>query len=108
MVARDDHLLGRERGTGVSKILFVPVSVLGGIAAGAVAKKVFELFWGVIDDEEAPDPKHREIPWARLLAALALEGVIFRVVRGLFDHGSRQAYSKLTGSWPGQERPEPD
>ena len=92
MVARDDHLLGRERGTGVSKILFVPVSVLGGIAAGAVAKKVFELFWGVIDDEEAPDPKHREIPWARLLAALALEGVIFRVVRGLFDHGSRQAY----------------
>jgi hypothetical protein len=91
----------------MSKVLFVPVSVVGGIAAGAVGKKLFELLWGVIDDEEAPDPKHREIPWAKLLAALALEGVIFRVVRGLFDHGSRQAFSKLTGSWPGEERPEP-
>jgi len=77
------------------------------IAAGAVGKKIFELLWGAIDDEEAPDPKHREIPWAKLLVALALEGAIFRVVRGLFDHGSRQAYGKLMGSWPGEERPEP-
>jgi hypothetical protein len=91
----------------MSKVLFIPVSVLGGLAAGAVGKKIFELLWGVIDDEEAPDPKHREITWKKLLPALALEGLIFKVVRGLFDHGSRQAYSKLTGSWPGEERPEP-
>jgi hypothetical protein len=43
----------------------------------------------------------------KLLAARALEGVIFRVVRGLVDHGSPQAYTKLTGSWPGEEQPEP-
>jgi hypothetical protein len=35
-----------------------------------------------------------------------LEGAIFRAVRGVFDHGSRQAFSRLTGSWPGEERPE--
>jgi len=91
----------------MGKVIFVPVSVLGGIAAGAVGKKIFELVWGVVDDEEAPDPKHREIPWKKLIPALVLEGAIFKAVRGLFDHGSRHAYRKLTGSWPGQERPDP-
>jgi hypothetical protein len=90
----------------MGKVVFIPVSVLGGIAAGAVGKKIFELVWGAIDDEEAPDPKHREISWKKLIPALVLEGAIFRAVRGLIDHGSRHAFRKLTGSWPGEERPD--
>jgi hypothetical protein len=42
-----------------------------------------------------------------LLLALALEGAIFRAVRGAFDHGARQLFSRLTGTWPGEEEPEP-
>jgi Protein of unknown function (DUF4235) len=91
----------------VSKILFIPFSVIGGILAGIVGKKTFEALWGAFDDEEAPDPKHREISFKKLVPALLLEGAIFRAVRGLFDHGTRQAFSRLTGSWPGEERPEP-
>jgi hypothetical protein len=91
----------------MSKVLFVPFSVLGGIIAGFVGKKTFEGLWGVFDDEEAPDPKHREIAWKKLIPALLIEGAIFRAARGLFDHGSRRAFRKLTGSWPGDERPEP-
>jgi hypothetical protein len=90
----------------VSKLLFVPFSVIGGILAGIVGKKTFEALWGVVDNEEAPDPKHREISLKKLLPALVLEGAIFRAVRGLFDHGSRHAFHRLTGSWPGEERPE--
>jgi hypothetical protein len=92
----------------MSKVLFVPFSVLGGILAGIVGKKTFEALWGVIDDEEAPSPKHREISLGKLVPALLLEGAIFRAVRGLFDHGSRHAFRRLTGSWPGEERPEPE
>ncbi len=91
----------------MSKLLFIPFSVIGGILAGAVGKKTFEALWGVIDDHEAPDPQHREVALKKLIPALLLEGAIFRTARGLFDHGSRQAFSKLTGSWPGEERPEP-
>ena len=90
------------------KFLFLPVSIGGGIVAGLAGKKIFEAIWGAIDDEEAPDPKHREIHLGKLVAALALEGAIFRLVRGLFDHGSRQGFARLTGSWPGEERPEPE
>ena len=91
----------------MSKILFIPFSVIGGILAGIVGKKMFEALWGVIDNEEAPDPKHREISVTKLVPALLLEGAIFRAVRGLFDHRARHAFTRVTGSWPGEERPEP-
>jgi Protein of unknown function (DUF4235) len=81
--------------------------VLGGVVAGALGKKAFERLWGAVDDEEPPDPKHRQVEWRKLIPALLLEGAIFRALRGLFDHGSRRAFSKLTGSWPGEERPDP-
>ena len=35
------------------KILFIPFSVVGGLFAGFLGKKLFEQLWGVIDDEEA-------------------------------------------------------
>lgn len=91
----------------MSKILFVPFSVIGGILAGAISKKAFERLWSLIDDHEAPEPEHRDIALHKLIPALLLEGAIFRAVRGLFDHGARVAFNKLTGSWPGDERPEP-
>ena len=92
----------------MGKVLFIPISIGGGFVAGMIGRKIFEKAWGLIDDEEAPKPKHREISLAKLVPALALEGAIFRVVRGLFDHGSRQGFLRLTGSWPGEEAPEPE
>jgi hypothetical protein len=90
------------------KLLFIPIGVLGGLLAGLIGKKLFEQIWGLIDEEEPPDPKHREISLPKMVAALALEGAIFRAVRGLADHGSRRSFARLSGSWPGEERPEPE
>ena len=44
----------------------------------------------------------------KLAAALAIEGAVFRTVRGLADHGSRRTFARLTGSWPGEAAPEPE
>jgi hypothetical protein len=90
----------------VDKILFIPFSVAGGLVSGFVAKKLFETAWGLIDDSEAPEPEHRSVSWPKLAAALALEGAIFRATRGLADRGSRIGFYRLTGSWPGEERPD--
>lgn len=59
--------------------------MLGGILAGIIGKKAFEALWGVFDDQDAPDPKYREIPLKKLIRALLREGAIFRIIRGLFD-----------------------
>jgi hypothetical protein len=92
----------------MTKLMFMPVRLIGGMLAGVLAARVFERIWAIIDNEGAPDPGHREIPLPKLLAALVLEGAIFRAVRGLVDHGSRVAFSRVTGRWPGDERPEPE
>jgi len=91
----------------MTKILFLPFSVVGGLLAGLVGKKLFQGVWSLVDKAEPPDPRQRDVSWPKLVAALVLEGAIFRVVRGAFDHGSRSAFRSLTHSWPGEERPEP-
>ena len=90
------------------KIFFLPFSIVGGLLAGFISKKLFEQVWGLIDQEEPPEPKHREISVGKMAAALALEGAIFRMTRGLVDHGSRVSFARVTGSWPGEEAPEPE
>ena len=88
------------------KIVFIPVSVLGGLLAGFIGQKVFEAIWGRVDDEEPPKPEHREISLPKLAIALLIEGAIFRLLKGLFDHAARRGFAQVTGEWPGEERPE--
>lgn len=87
---------------------FTPVSLIAGLAAGQLAKKLFTKVWGELRGEEPPSPEHREISMATLVVALIAEGAIARLVRGLTDHQLRLAWSRSTGVWPGEERPEPE
>jgi Protein of unknown function (DUF4235) len=88
------------------KIIFMPVSIVAGLVAGSIATKIFDAVWGVIDDEEAPEPKHKEVPRLKLVLALLVQGAIFRLVRGMADHGLRHGFEQLTGSWPGEVEPD--
>jgi hypothetical protein len=90
------------------KFVFAPISIVLGLVAGMIGSKIFERIWGLIDEEEPPQPQHREFSWPKLVAALIIEGAIFRLVKGLVDHGSRTSFAKLTGAWPGEEAPEPE
>jgi hypothetical protein len=90
------------------KLLFIPFSVVGGLIAGFLGKKVFESAWAVIDDHEPPKPEHRDVPLGKAVAAAALEGAVFRATRAAVDHQMRRAFAGLTGSWPGEEAPEPE
>jgi len=90
------------------KLVFTPLSILLGLLAGLIGKKIFEQIWGLIDDEEPPHAEHREISYTKLVAALVFEGAIFRLVKGLTDHGARRGFARMTGTWPGEEEPEPE
>jgi hypothetical protein len=92
----------------VSRVLYTPFSIAAGLLAGFVAQKLFERAWRLVGNEEAPEPEHRDISVAELGIALAIEGAIFRVVRGLAEHGFRRGYTRMTGTWPGEEAPERD
>ena len=85
------------------KFLFAPIGIGAGLVAGMLGKKAFEKLWAVIDDEDPPEPDQRYAPTAKLVAALAIEGAIFRLVKGMTDYGARRAFAGATGSWPGED-----
>ena len=91
----------------VGKFLFVPAGIAGGFVAGFISKKTFDFIWARVSEEEAPEPDQREVSMPQLVAALAVQGALFRVARGLVDHGTRAGVERFTGAWPGEERPDP-
>jgi hypothetical protein len=90
------------------KFLFLPISIIGGLIAGQIGSRIFDAVWGLIDEEEPPDSKHREVSVAKMLIAAAVQGAIFRATRKLVDHQSRKAFAGALGTWPGQEQPDPE
>ena len=92
----------------MGKLLFMPISIAAGLLAGAVSRKLFDQIWGLVDKDEPPESKHRDVPWGKMVAAAAIQGAVFRGVKAATDHYSRRAFARTTGTWPGEERPEPE
>jgi hypothetical protein len=84
------------------KVIFAPIGVLAGLLAGMVAKKSFERLWAAFDEEGAPQPDEADAPYPKLIAALAVEGAVFRLTKGVVDHSTRRAFAHATGRWPGE------
>lgn len=90
----------------MARILVAPIGIVAGLIAGLISKKLFDFIWGRISDEEAPEPDQRELSLPLLATALALQGGIFRLTKGMVDRGTRVGFQRLTGAWPGEARPD--
>jgi hypothetical protein len=90
--------------TTASKFAFRPVSVFAGLFAAMIAKRAFTMVWRLVDEDEALAADQRNARLQKLVPALLLQGAVFALVRGLVDRGSRQAFQKATGAWPGDQR----
>ena len=88
------------------KFIYKPFGITMGILSGFFAKKLFEAVWGIFDNEEPPKPTTKETTWPRVLAAAAVQGVTFKLVRAAVDRGGAKGFNYLTGVWPGDKRPE--
>ena len=85
----------------VGKVAYKPVGMLLGIGAGIVAGAIFKQVWKVAaGDDDAPDATDEERGWGEILAAAALQGAIFAVVKAAVDRGGAAGVRRLTGRWP--------
>jgi hypothetical protein len=86
------------------KLIYKPVSmlvsVLGGVLAGAIFKRVWKAAAG---EDEAPRATEAGRGWREVLIAAALQGAIFAVVKAAVDRSAAEGTRKLTGVWPGDE-----
>ena len=86
----------------MTKLIFRPFSVITGLLAGMLGRRLLRGLWRLLDSGQPPQAEERSIPIAKLSLALILEGALFRLVKGLADHGSRRAFAHMTGAWPGE------
>lgn len=85
----------------VNKLAYKPVGLLLGIGAGMVAGAVFKQVWKMAaGDDDAPNATDEDRGWGEILAAAALQGAIFAVVKAAVDRGGAAGMRRLTGRWP--------
>ncbi|PWD44939.1 hypothetical protein ACN93_02375 [Gordonia paraffinivorans] len=68
-------------------------SVLGGVAAGAVFGQIWKR---ISDDPDTPDPKGLRRSNGEMLAAAALQGLVFGLVRAAVDRAEAKGYRAVT------------
>jgi len=79
----------------VNRALYKPFGIAFGIAGGVLAGAIFKQVWKRLSGEDdTPDATSSDYGWAEVLAAAALQGAIFAVVRAAIDRGG----AKVTGA----------
>ena len=84
------------------KILYKPLGMAAGVLGGVLASAIFKRVWKLAaGEDEAPKATNADYGWQQILAAAALQGAIFAVVKAAVDRGAAEGVRKLTGFWPG-------
>jgi Protein of unknown function (DUF4235) len=85
----------------VGKIAYKPVGMLLGAGAGIIAGAVFKQIWKRVGhDDNAPTATDEDRGWGEVLAAAALQGAIFALVKAAVDRAGATGVRKVTGEWP--------
>jgi len=89
------------------KFIYKPFGIVFGILAGLVSKRIFNFVWSQFDEEDAPKPTQEQVPMGKVMAAAAMQGVVFKTTRAAVDRYGARGFKYLTGIWPGDQRPDP-
>lgn len=85
------------------KTLYKPLGVILGVLGGIAANAVFNRVWHRVSGlDQAPRPTAADYSWREVLAAAALQGAIFGLIKAAVDRAGAVGYEQLTGTWPGR------
>jgi predicted metal-dependent enzyme (double-stranded beta helix superfamily) len=83
-------------------VAYKPVGWIAGLGAGVLAGLLFRQVWRLAaGDRDAPDALDEERGLGEILAAAALQGAIFAIVKAGVDRAGAHGIRKVTGAWPG-------
>lgn len=87
-----------------AKILYRPVGLVSSVLGGLLANAVFKKVWQRAAPGDAPDPPgalDSDSGLRAILLAAALQGAVFAVVKVVIDRGGARAFQRWSGEWPG-------
>ena len=70
---------------------------LGGLAAGALFKRIWK---AVRKEDEAPRSTDEQRSWREVLVASAGQGALTGLVKATVTRGGASAVRRITGTWP--------
>jgi hypothetical protein len=82
------------------KALGIVVGLLASMLAGAIFKKAWKFTPG---PDEAPEATDERRGWGEILLAAAVQGVIFALIKAVFERVTAEGVRHVTGEWPGEE-----
>ncbi len=86
------------------KLVYKPVSMLVSVLGGVLAGVIFKRIWKITArEDDAPKATDAQRGWREVLLAATLQGAIFAVVKAAVDRGAAEGTRKLTGVWPGDK-----
>src|ERR1700754_812711 len=88
------------------KLIYKPFGIILGLLAGFASKKLFDVVWGIFDNEEPPKATTKDAGFPKVLAAAAVQGVTFKVTRAAVDRAGAKGWNHLFGVWPGEKHQE--
>ena len=88
------------------KLIYKPFGIILGLLAGFASKKLFDVVWGIFDNEEPPKATTKDAGFPKVLAAAAVQGVTFKVTRAAVDRAGAKGWNHLFGVWPGEKKQE--
>jgi hypothetical protein len=88
----------------MTRLLYKPVGLLVSVLAGVLASGIFKKVWKLAaGEDEAPKATDVGRGWQEVLGAAALQGAIVAVVKAAAGRTAAAGTQKLTGTWPGDE-----
>jgi hypothetical protein len=89
----------------MAKLVYKPLglvfSVLGGILAGALFKRLWR---AVADESDAPKATDKDKGWGEVITAAAAQGAVFGGVKAVIDRAGATGFARATGVWPGSTK----
>jgi hypothetical protein len=87
----------------MAKLFYKPFGLIFSVLGGIVAGMIFKRIWGAVGDEdEAPEATDETRGWGEVLVAAAAEGAVFGAGKALVDRAGATGFAHLTGAWPGR------
>jgi hypothetical protein len=80
------------------RLIYKPVSILASVLGGVLAGIIFKRIWQLAA-RKATDARRG---WQEVLPAAALQGAVVGLVKAAAGCGAAHGAHKLTGVWPGE------
>jgi hypothetical protein len=84
----------------VRRIVYLPFSIVAGLVAGQISRRVFRTLWARVDDTPPPKPGSGQGGMGKVVAGQAAEAAVMAGTAAAVDRLFARGFHHALGVWP--------